>query len=121
MRASEDIQNREGKVEDGQWKKEIEGHGWYEKENEERFQEQTRKKDRSEMRMPANMMRCTLLNGSAWSAEKTYMRTYKGASDIFSTTEASTRASGSKKSAFSLNRQKRECPFADPRAQRRVD
>ena len=48
--ASEDIQNGEGKMEDGQWKKENAGNGWCGKEKEERFQEQTWRKDRSEMR-----------------------------------------------------------------------
>ena len=33
----EEIQNREGKIEDGRRKKEIVGNDWYEKENEERF------------------------------------------------------------------------------------
>ena len=47
--ASEDIQNREGKMEDGQRKKGIAGKGWYDQENEGRFQEGTRTKDRSEM------------------------------------------------------------------------
>ena len=28
-------------------------------------------------------MRCTLLNGPAWSTEKKYMRRYKGVFDIF--------------------------------------
>ena len=35
--------------------------------------------DRAEMKKDAKLLRCTLLNGSAWSA----MRRYKGTSDIF--------------------------------------
>ena len=31
----------------------------------------------------AKMLRCTLLNGSAWSAERKCMRRYKGKCDIF--------------------------------------
>ena len=69
-------------MEDGQWK-EIAGNGWYEKENEELFQEQTRTKDRIERRKPTKMRRCTLLNGSARSTATTYMKGCKGASDIF--------------------------------------
>ena len=35
------------------------------------------------MRTAPERIRCTLLNGSAWSTEKKYMRRYKGAFDIF--------------------------------------
>ena len=35
------------------------------------------------MRKEEKRFRCTLLNGSAWSTEKKYMRRYKGTFDIF--------------------------------------
>ena len=35
------------------------------------------------MRTAPKRIRCTLLNGSAWSTEKKYMRRCKGAFDIF--------------------------------------
>ena len=35
------------------------------------------------MRTAPKRIRCTLLNGSAWSSEKKCMRRYKGAFDIF--------------------------------------
>ena len=37
-----------------------------------------------EMHKDARRLRCTLLNGSAWSTEKKYIRRYKGTFDIFS-------------------------------------
>ena len=40
--------------------------------------------DRSEMKKEARVLRCTLLNGSAWITEKQHMRRYKGKCDIFS-------------------------------------
>ena len=39
--------------------------------------------DWTEMRKEEKRLKCTLLNGSAWSTEKKYMRRYKGKSDIF--------------------------------------
>ena len=39
--------------------------------------------DRTEMRKEEKRLRCALLNGSAWSTEKKYMRRHKGTSDIF--------------------------------------
>ena len=39
--------------------------------------------DRTEMRKEEKRLKCTLLNGSAWSTEKKYMRRYKGTFDIF--------------------------------------
>ena len=39
--------------------------------------------DRTEMRKEEKRFRCTLLNGSAWSTEKKYMRRYRGKYDIF--------------------------------------
>ena len=35
------------------------------------------------MKKEARRLRCTLLNGSAWSTEKKYMRRYKGKCEIF--------------------------------------
>ena len=35
------------------------------------------------MEKEAKLLRCTLLNGSAWSTERKYMRRYKGKCDIF--------------------------------------
>ena len=35
------------------------------------------------MRKEEKRLKCTLLNGSAWSTEKKYMRRYKGTFDIF--------------------------------------
>ena len=39
--------------------------------------------DRTEMKKEAMLLRCTLLNGSAWSTERKYMGRYKGNCDIF--------------------------------------
>ena len=47
-----------------------EGDSWYEEEGKERIPEQVRIKSRREMRKPAETVRCTLLNGSAWSTKK---------------------------------------------------
>ena len=35
------------------------------------------------MKKEAKLLRCTLLNGSAWSTERKYMRRYRGKCDIF--------------------------------------
>ena len=35
------------------------------------------------MKKEAKLLRCTLLNGPAWSTETKYMRRYKGTFDIF--------------------------------------
>ena len=35
------------------------------------------------MKKEAKLLRCTLLNGSAWSTEKKNMRRYKGKCDVF--------------------------------------
>ena len=48
----------------------------------ERFQEQTRTQGRSEMQKPATTVRRTLLNGSAWSTERKYMRSHTSMFDI---------------------------------------
>ena len=39
--------------------------------------------DRTEMEKEAKLLRCTLLNGTAWSAERKYMRRYGGKCDVF--------------------------------------
>ena len=44
---------------------------------------QPRRGVRTEMRKEEKSLKCTLLNGSAWSTEKKYMRTNKGTFDIF--------------------------------------
>ena len=43
----------------------------------QRISGQEEKKCRSGMQKESTMVRCTLLNGSAWSTEKKYMRRYK--------------------------------------------
>ena len=35
------------------------------------------------MKKKAKLLRCALLNGSAWSTERKYMRRYEGKGDIF--------------------------------------
>ena len=35
------------------------------------------------MKKEARLLRCTLLNGSAWSTKRKYMRRHKGRCDIF--------------------------------------
>ena len=44
---------------------------------------QPKGEDRTEMKKEAKLLRCTLLNGSAWSTERKYMRRYKGKWDVF--------------------------------------
>ena len=44
---------------------------------------QPKEEDRKNMQKGARRLRCTLVNGSAWSTEKKYMRRYKGMFDIF--------------------------------------
>ena len=39
--------------------------------------------DRAEMKKEAKLLRCTLLNRSAWSTDRKYMRRYKGKCDVF--------------------------------------
>ena len=39
--------------------------------------------DRNEMRKEEKNLRCALLNGSAWSTERNYMRRYTGTFDVF--------------------------------------
>ena len=45
--------------------------------------EAAKRTDRTEMKIEARRLRCTLLNGSAWSTEKKFLRRYKGKCDIF--------------------------------------
>ena len=42
-----------------------------------------KREDRTEMKKEAKLLRCTLLNGSAWSMERKYMRRCKGKCDVF--------------------------------------
>ena len=44
---------------------------------------QPKGEDRANMKKEAKLLRCTLLNGSAWSTERKYMRRYEGECDIF--------------------------------------
>ena len=44
---------------------------------------QPKGEDRSKMKKEAKLLRCTLLNGSAWSTERRYVRSYQGKFDIF--------------------------------------
>ena len=44
---------------------------------------QPKGEDRAEMKKEAKLLRCTLLNGSAWSTERKYIRWYKGKCDVF--------------------------------------
>ena len=39
--------------------------------------------ERTAMKQEAKLLRCTLLNGSAWNTERKYMRRYEGTCDIF--------------------------------------
>ena len=60
------------------WKR-SKGADW----TEMRKEEKPKGEDRANMKKEAKLLRCTLLNGSAWSTEKKYMRRYKGTFDIF--------------------------------------
>ena len=44
---------------------------------------QPKGEDRTEMNKEAKLLRCTLLNGPAWSTERTFLRKYKSTFDIF--------------------------------------
>ena len=44
---------------------------------------QPKGEDRTEMKKEEKRLKCTLLNGSAWSTERKYTRRYKGTFDIF--------------------------------------
>ena len=65
-------QQQEVRVKESRWAEEI-PQRW----------KQPKGEDRTEMKKEAKMLRCTLLNGSAWSTERKYMRRYKGRCDIF--------------------------------------
>ena len=64
--------NQEAQVKDCRWTEEI-PQRW----------KQPKGEDRTKIKKEANLLRCTLLNGSAWSTERKYMRRYKGKCDIF--------------------------------------
>ena len=44
---------------------------------------QPKVEDRVNMKKEPTLLRCTLVNGSAWSTERKYRRRYKGKCDIF--------------------------------------
>ena len=44
---------------------------------------QRKGEDKTEMKKEVKLLRCTLLNGSAWSTERKYMGRYKGTCGIF--------------------------------------
>ena len=55
-------------------------------EQKDRHQRQWKRSkgvDRTGLRKEEKRLRCALLNGSAWSTEKKYMRRYKGTFDVF--------------------------------------
>ena len=60
------------------WKR-SKGADW----TEMRKEEKPKGEDGANMKKETKLLRCTLLNGSAWSTEKKYMRRYKGTFDIF--------------------------------------
>ena len=68
----ERMQQQEGSGERDRWMEEI-PQRW----------KQPKGEGRTEMRKDAKLLRGTLLNGSAWSTERKYMRRYKGKCDIF--------------------------------------
>ena len=65
-------QNQEVQVKECKWAEEI----------RQRWKQPTGE-DRTKMKKEAKMLRCTMLNGSAWSTERKYMRKYNGKCDIF--------------------------------------
>ena len=50
--------------------------------------------DRTEMKKEAKLLRCTLLDGSAWSTEKSTVRRYRGNCDVFFRDRALTEEGG---------------------------
>ena len=60
-------QQQEVKVKESRWAEEI-LQRWTQPKGE----------DRTEMKEEAQLLRCTLLNGSAWNTERKYMRRYRG-------------------------------------------
>ena len=80
--ASDNVQKRQGKLEETQWKTEMVRDSWV-GEVKGMFQKCEKTKNRSEMQQkPSKTLRCALLNGSASSTEK-HMKRYKGTFDIF--------------------------------------
>ena len=65
-------QHQNGQVKESRWAE----------ESPQRWK-QPKGEDRTEMKKEAKLLRCTLLNGSAWSTERKYMRRYKRKCDIF--------------------------------------
>ena len=65
-------QHQEVQVKESRWAEEI-PQRW----------KQPKGEDRTEMKKEAKLLRCTLLNGSAWTTERKYMRRYKGKFDFF--------------------------------------
>ena len=68
----ERMQHQEVQVKESRWMEEI----------PQRWR-QPKGADTTEMRKEEKRLKCTLLDGSAWSTEKKYMRRYKGTYDIF--------------------------------------
>ena len=68
--ASDDIQNRGGKIEEIQWEREMVENSWVEQEDKRCCQEGGRGTSRSEMRKTPKTVRCTLLSGSARCTER---------------------------------------------------
>ena len=64
--------NQDVKVKESRWVEEI-SQRW----------KQPKREDRAEMKKEAKLLRCTLLNGSAWSTERKNMRRYVGMCDDF--------------------------------------
>ena len=77
--ASESAQNNRGQME-GMQGETMKESSWV--HMNQRISRQEEKKCRSGKQKESNMLRCTLLNGSAWSTEK-FLRRYKGTFDIF--------------------------------------
>ena len=61
---------------------------WEQKGKYQREWKRSQGVDLNEMRKEENNLRCALLNGSAWSTERKYMRRCKGTSGVFFGIEA---------------------------------
>ena len=73
--ASENAQNREGKMKVSQGESKTMESSWVQMSEKKKFP--TRKgKNRNEMQKDSKIVRCTLLNGSAWSTDRKYMIRY---------------------------------------------
>ena len=77
--ATDDLQRKRRK--DGE-DSVAEGNG-ANQEDQLNSQEPGRGQSRNGMQKPSQTLRCTLLNGSAWSTERKYVRRYQGAFDMF--------------------------------------